>query len=260
MRSPAGNWIVPDWPAPAGVHALFTTREGGVSEGAFASLNLGLHVGDDVHAVRENRRRLVASVPGEPVWLDQVHGAAVASLDAPDLSSSAAAPEVATTLAPIADAAVSAARNRPCAVLVADCLPVLFCDAAGEHVGVAHAGWRGLAAGVLEKTVAALSVPPVELIAWLGPAIGPDAFEVGEEVFAAFVRQSPQAAGAFRPIAHKPGKYLADIYALARRRLQACGVGSIHGGGLCTVADATRFFSYRRDGRTGRMAAVIWRV
>ncbi len=236
------EFLVPDWPARASVRAAMTTRSGGVSKGPYASLNLANHVGDDVVAVAENRRRLrdALSLPTEPRWLDQVHGHDVALL--PQLPASA-------------DAAVAFEPGRVAAVLVADCLPVFLASRAGDRVGLAHAGWRGLAAGVVEATVAALATDPSELIAWLGPAIGPAAFEVGGEVREAFTATQPESAADFRPAG---GRFFADLPALARRRLAACGVTEVYGGGLCTVADPARFFSYRRDGRTGRMAALIW--
>jgi polyphenol oxidase len=248
--SPAGL-IVPDWPAPPPVRALFTTRRGGVGVAPYESLNLGAHVGDDTAHVAENRRRLAALLPRPPVLLNQVHGVEVAVIDNADAA--------AAVIAPKADAVVTRLSGRPCAVLVADCLPVLLCDAAGDVVGAAHAGWRGLAAGVIEATVTAMKVPPRHLMAWLGPAIGPSAFEVGAEVRQAFLAIEPAAAAAFAEIPGRPGKFLADIFALARQRLQRCGVPRVYGGGLCTVASSGRFFSYRRDGVTGRMAAVIWR-
>jgi polyphenol oxidase len=234
----------PDWPAPAAVRAFMTTRRGGVSAGAFASFNLATHVGDDESAVSENRRRLreALQLPFEPAWLEQVHGIGVALLPRP-----ATGP---------ADAAVTFARGRVCAVLVADCLPVFLASRAGDRVGIAHAGWRGLAAGVVEATVRALDCEPRALVAWLGPSIGPAAFEVGQEVREAFLARDPGAVEAFRP--GREGRYHADLRALARRRLAAAGVESVHGGELCTHADPERFYSYRRDGATGRMAALAW--
>lgn len=238
------EFIEPDWPAPASVRAAVTTRMGGVSAGRYATLNLATHVGDDPGAVAENRRRLRAALalPAEPAWLTQLHGRDVAMLPGP--------------LPASADAAVTFDRGTVCAVLVADCLPVLLAGRRGDRVGIAHAGWRGLAAGVIEATVAALTTKPHELFAWLGPCIGPQAFEVGPEVREAFVARNTAAAQDFR--AGRAGKFLADLPSLARRRLEACGVSEIHGGGLCTHADPARFFSYRRDGETGRMAALIW--
>ena len=241
--------LSPDWPAPAGIRAIFTTRAAGVSTAPYALLNLGLHVGDDVNAVNENRHNLRTLLPAEPAWLNQVHGVAVAELAARERGERA----------PIADAAVTTLAKLPCAVLVADCLPILLCDRAGSRVGAAHAGWRGLAAGVIERTVEAMHTPPAELMAWLGPAIGPSAFEVGAEVLEAFVATSPSSRAAFRSMPGKPGKYLADLYLLARQRLAQSGVTAVHGGAFCTHSDPLRFFSYRRDGQTGRMAAVIWR-
>lgn len=238
------EFIQPDWAAPAPVHAAVTTRLGGVSTGRFASLNLAAHVGDDPAAVAENRRRLRAALalPAEPAWLAQVHGSGVAVLPGRP-------PEA-------ADAAVARARGVVCAVLVADCLPVFLASRDGDRVGLAHAGWRGLAAGVVEATVRALDTDPVRLLAWLGPCIGPQAFEVGAEVREAFVSRDAAAADDFRP--GRAGRFMADLPALARRRLAGCGVPEIHDSGLCTHADAARFYSYRRDGETGRMAALIW--
>lgn len=238
------GFLVPDWPAPATVRATVTTRAGGVSSGPWASFNLASHVGDDPAVVAENRRRLRAALelPSEPSWLRQVHGHEVARLPGP--------------LPETADAAVVFARGPVCAVLVADCLPVFLASREGDRVGVAHAGWRGLAAGVVEATVVALGCDPARLVAWLGPAIGPQAFEVGEEVRSAFTAADPAAATHFHP--GRAGRWLADLPALARRRLMECGVASVHGGGSCTVADAARFYSYRRDGVTGRMAALAW--
>ncbi|HRP26455.1 MAG TPA: peptidoglycan editing factor PgeF [Thauera sp.] len=240
----ASGLLRPRWALPASVGALITTRAGGCSTGAFASFNLGSHVGDEPDAVARNRARLRAHLPAEPLWLDQVHGCAVADADC-------------ATGVPQADAAVAHSAQRVCAVLTADCLPVLLCDDAGTVVGAAHAGWRGLAAGVLEATVARMSVAPSSLRAWLGPAIGPQAFEVGDEVRASFVAADAGASRAFIAGAGA-GKWLADIYLLARRRLQAAGVTRIDGGGLCTVASPQQFYSYRRDRVTGRFASLIW--
>ena len=240
--------IVPDWPAPRGVKAFFTTRRGGVSEGKFANLNLGAQVGDDCVAVAENRRRLDALLPVKPIWLNQVHGIAVHTFSGDAADS-----------APVADAAMTSQRNRPCAVLVADCLPLLFCDTGSTCVAATHAGWRGLSAGVIESTVEAMPVAPRKLIAWLGPAIGARVFEVGGDVVEAFAKHEPASRRAFEPIAGKDGKYLADIFALARQRLAAAGVEQIFGGGDCTFSAPERFFSHRRDGRSGRMAAIVWR-
>jgi hypothetical protein len=237
------DWIIPDWPAPPRVRALITTRTGGVSRGPYASLNLGDHVGDDPRAVAENRRLLRRHLPAEPRWLAQVHGTRVVRAE------SVAGPEQ-------ADAAYTSAPDTVCAVMTADCLPVLLCDADGTEVAIAHAGWRGLAQGVVERTVAAMARRPEHLLAYLGPAIGPAAFEVGDEVRAAFLARGAAAGSAFRP--HGAGKWLADIYELARQRLRGAGVERVSGGDYCTVADGARFFSYRRDKVTGRMASLVW--
>jgi YfiH family protein len=244
MNAPHPEWILPDWPAPPGVGAFITTRAGGVSTGAYASLNLGLRAGDDPEAVAANRARLRAALPQEPRWLRQVHGAAVADADG-------------LTGAPEADAAVARRPGTVCAVLVADCIPVLLADLRGTTVAVAHAGWRGLAAGVIENTIGRMGAPGHELLAYLGPGIGPRAFEVGTDVRDAFLAGDREAERAFAPCA--PGKWLADLFLLARQRLRRAGVTRVHGGGLCTHSDPRRFFSYRRDRVTGRMAAVIWR-
>jgi len=235
-------WFAPDWPRPAGIRAAVTTRAGGASEGPFASLNLAGHVDDDPAAVAANRRALAGALggSGEPAWLEQVHGVAVAD--------AAAGP------GQQADASVATQPGAVCAVLTADCLPVLLARSDGSAVAAAHAGWKGLAAGVLEATVARLGRG--RLTAWLGPAIGPNAFEVGEEVRAAFTDPDPGAAPCFR---YRDGQLHADLYALARRRLFAAGVAEVHGGGRCTFTEAERFYSYRRDGRTGRLATLVWR-
>jgi hypothetical protein len=249
------SYIVPDWPAPAGVRVLITTRRGGISGAPWQGFNLGDHVGDDPAAVAENRALLRRELPAEPLWLSQVHGVQCveASLAAPGTQ---------------ADASFTRQRGVVCAVLTADCLPVLLCDDQGSVVAVAHAGWRGLAAGVIEASVAAMRVPGASLMAWLGPAIGPQAFEVGGEVREAFLVRDPAAAQAFELRAN--GKWLCDIYALARLRLDALGVSRIAGPrsgvpgmqstgeDVCTAGDAENFFSYRRDGTTGRMASLIW--
>lgn len=247
MTGPA--LIVPDWPAPAGVRAAFTLRSGGVSRPPFDSFNIGAHVGDGPRAVEENRQRLRAhlQLSTEPAWLTQVHGSHVADLDSEGSGGPLAS----------ADAAVTRTA-RVCAIQVADCMPVLFASADGAAVGAAHAGWRGLAGGVLEALVAAMRVAPERLQAWLGPAIGQAHFEVGEEVRAAFLAADPGAEVAFA--ANPRGRWQCDLYGLARRRLAALGVRRVYGGAWCTYADAGRFFSYRRDGRCGRMAALIWRA
>ncbi len=239
------DWIVPDWPAPARVRALATTRAGGVSAPPYDGFNLATHVGDEPAAVIENRRRLRSALPAEPLWLTQVHGTRVVSAEASGSGSEA-------------DACVARSPGRVCAVQSADCLPVLFADLAGTAVAAAHAGWRGLAAGVLERTAAAMAVAPKELIAWLGPAIGPAAFEVGAEVREIFCADDPAAAGAFA--ANERGRWQCDLAALARLRLARAGVTRVFGGGWCTYSDPLRFYSYRRDGVTGRMASLIWLV
>jgi polyphenol oxidase len=242
--------LVPDWPAPKTVRAAFTLRTGGVSAPPYDSLNVGTHVGDAAAAVAENRRRVCAHLrlPAEPLWLEQVHGTDVLDLDRV-CSQAVAAP-------PTADAAIARRRGSVCVMQVADCMPVLFAARDASAVAAAHGGWRGLAAGVLEATVSRLGVPPGELIAWLGPAIGPQHFEVGEEVRAAFLRHHAAATAAFR--ANASGRWQCDLAALARLRLASLGIDAIWGGSWCTYSDPARFFSYRRDGRCGRMAALIW--
>lgn len=237
--------IEPPWPLSARVRAAFTCRPGGVSAAPFDSLNLGAHVGDAPEAVEENRRRLWQRLrlPAEPAWLQQVHGVTVADLDQHD------APVV-------ADAAVTRREDRVCVIQVADCIPVLLAARDGSAVAAAHAGWRGLAAGVLEATIGSLGVRGEQLCAWLGPGISARHFEVGEEVRAAFVDRDAQAVSAFEP--NSRGRWQCDLAALARRRLLRLGVREISGGDLCTYADAERFFSYRREARCGRMAALIW--
>jgi YfiH family protein len=315
LQQPALRWLTPEWPAPPNVRALSTLRGGGVSEGVFASLNLGGHVGDSAAAVAENRRllRAAAGLPGEPEWLAQVHGNCVKDLDrdldrpatyggseatvgagaaaVPGVGAAAGAaneaaaanranpvnranaaiavgaanPAAANALA-VADAAVTRRPGRICAILTADCLPVLFASMAGDRVGAAHAGWRGLAAGVIEATVAALGCPPRELLAWLGPAIGPRHFEIGDEVRRELLRSGAGGDGdgaaysgdAAAFVLNARGRYLADLYALARRRLEQLGVAGIYGGGECTYSDIDKYFSHRRDGRTGRQASLIW--
>jgi len=238
-----GDWLVPDWPAPANVRACVTTRSGGVSLSPFETFNLGDHVGDAPQAVAENRHRLCEALGCDVAWLSQVH-----SCDVVDAAVSGR----------VADACWTDVRRRACAVLTADCLPVLFCDRRGERVAAAHAGWRGLVGGVLENTLAALRVPPEEVLVWLGPAIGPHAFEVGPEVRQAFLEGHAEAAVAFVPSVNA-GRFMADLYALARLRLAASGVRSVHGGGFCTYSDP-RFYSYRRNARTGRFASLVWLV
>lgn len=246
--------ILPDWPAPANVKALQTTRQGGVSRGPYASLNLGEFVADDPLALAINRQRLAPWLPSEPVWIKQVHGV--------DVIDAAAAP-----CAPVADAVISTQRHAVCAITTADCLPVLLCDRAGTVVAAVHAGWKGLADGAIEAAVARMAVPVEMLMAWLGPAIGPQAFEVGGEVRDTFIARQPEAVNAFVPVTGStPGpagqKWLGDLYQLARLRLERLGISQVTGGGItqsfCTYSEPERFFSYRRDVVTGRMASLIW--
>ncbi len=237
--------ILPDWPAPSNVRAVSTTRRGGVSAPPWNSLNMGHHVGDDPAAVAENRRLLqrAAGLPGPVAWLEQVHGTRIA---------------LPGTEQACADGRFSDRPGEVCAVLTADCLPVLLCNRSGSAVAAVHAGWRGLLGGVIE---AALDCFPGELsaiMAWLGPAIGPSAFEVGAEVVEGFVAEDRRAAECFRPVAEN--KWLADLYGLARLRLARAGLISVYGGGFCTFTEKDRFFSYRREDQTGRMATLIWRA
>lgn len=236
-------WIEPDWPAPRGVRAASTLRSGGFSQGAYAGLNLGAHVGDDPAHVAANRRLLreALNLPAEPLWLHQVHGTGV--IDA-DKSASLTG-----------DAAVTRLAGAVCAVMTADCLPILLCDRSGSCVAAVHAGWRGLAGGVVEAAVAALD--GTDLMAWLGPAIGPESFEVGEDVRRVFCDRAGDCSSAFNRTSGD--RWRADLYEIARRVLRRAGVRDVYGGGYCTHADPERFYSYRRDGRTGRMATLIWR-
>jgi YfiH family protein len=236
--------ITPDWPAPPGVRSAFTLRTGGVSVAPYDSLNVGAGIGDSPEAIAENRRRVreKLALPSEPVWLEQVHGTDVV--------------ELGSTATSAGDASVARGAGYVCAIRVADCMPVLFAARDGSAVAAAHAGWRGLAGGVLEATVRRLGLPGSQLIAWMGPAIGPAHFEVGDEVRAAFTATDLDAAPAF--VANARGRWQCDLYALARRRLTAIGISGIYGGGWCTFAEAERFFSYRRSGQCGRMAALIW--
>lgn len=244
------DFLLPDWPAPAQVRAIATSRAlntaFGASTGVFAGLNLGDHVGDEPDAVSANRQALqqALGLTQAPLWLSQVHGTRVLNADTELHSDN------------IADASVTCQHGLASVVMTADCLPVLFCNQQGTQVAAAHAGWRGLCDGVLEATVACFDQPH-DVLCWLGPAIGPSAFEVGSEVRAAFIAKDPQAAAAFVPSTHD-GKWLADIFLLARQRLRAVGVNKIYGGGVCTVSDPTRFYSYRRDGQTGRLASLVW--
>jgi YfiH family protein len=243
-------WFEPQWPAPSGVRVVSTLRGapggGGASKAPYARFNLGSSVGDDPLAVAENRRMLrrEAGLPADPSWLAQVHGVTVADLDQ-------AGPHAA------ADAAVTRRPGKVCAILTADCLPIVFATDTGDTVAAAHAGWRGMAAGVIGATVRAVAVQPERLIAWLGPAIGPLHFEVGAEVREAFLSADAGAGEAFR--LNAGGKFMADLAMLARRQLKDLGVNRIYGGGECTYARADRYFSHRRDGLTGRQATLIWR-
>jgi YfiH family protein len=244
------HMIIPVWPAPKQVRALQTTRAGGVSSAPYDSLNLGDHVGDAPLAVERNRILLNTLLPSEPVWLEQAHGKVVVNADRTDCL-------------PQADACIARHRQTVCVVMTADCLPILLCDQQGSIVGAAHAGWKGLAAGVIEATVQEMNVAPRNLMAWMGPAISQQAFEVGHEVHAAFIAAHPQAESAFIPAPKEEGKgegkkWFADIYALARLRLNALGITQIYGGDRCTYREGELFFSYRRDGMTGRMGTFIW--
>jgi YfiH family protein len=249
------RWLVPDWPAPANVRAVCTTRDGGVSLGRYESLNLGDHVGDDPAQVAHNRDRLRSAVGARPVFLQQVHGTGVVALDDA---------QAVVRDGTAADACTATTTGLACTIMVADCLPVLFADEAGHRVAAAHAGWRGLAGGVLEQTLKAFDAEGAgKVMAWVGPCIGPGAFEVGPEVKAAFEAHAAEAASCFRP-APAAGKWLADLPALARQRLRAAGIASVHGNdgtsGWCTVGNPSRFFSHRRDGISGRFAALVWKL
>jgi polyphenol oxidase len=248
------DWIAPQWNAPARVRAISTTRRGGFSAAPWNSMNLGASCGDEVSAILRNRALLRSCLPADPVWLRQEHGTRVfchpaTGIAAPTSAAILAAAEI------VADAQLATRPGQVCAVLSADCLPVLFCNRAGTRVAAAHAGWRGLLAGVLEQTVQSLGCAPDALLAWLGPAIGPDAFVVGDEVRTAFVAGNEEASMAFAP---QGERWLCDLYALARQRLARVGVGEISGGGYCTYGEPERFFSYRRDKVTGRMATLVW--
>lgn len=234
-----------NWPAPANVRALTTVRAGGISRAPYESFNLGDHVGDDPEAVRQNRTRLRAALtlPAEPLWLRQVHGVHV--VDAANASPGAAA-----------DGAWTDRPGVVCAVLTADCLPIFLCDQQGTKVALLHAGWRGLAGGIVDSGLRAMSRPPEEVLVWFGPAIGPDSYEVGDDVRRVFLDDDPDAAGAFRPAG--AGRWSADLYALARRQLRQRGVCAVNGGERCTLRERDTFYSFRRDGATGRMASLIW--
>jgi polyphenol oxidase len=256
MKNPDPPWLIPDWPVPATVAALVTPRAGGVSDGPFGAgdgraggLNLGEHVGDDPERVRCNRELLQRALPGPVRWLEQVHGAAVHDADT-------AAPD----RPPRADAAVTTRPGQVLAVMSADCLPILLADSRGRCVGVAHAGWRGLAAGVAEATVTQMRRrcgADAAILAWLGPAIGPSAFEVGDDVHAAFCHGDADAEAAFKP-GPAPGKWFCDLYRLARLRLARVDVDQVGGGGRCTVGEPAHFYSHRRDRRSGRFASLVW--
>ena len=244
MADNTREFIQADWPAPAQVHTAVTTRKGGYSVAPYAEFNLATHVADNPSSVAQNRHalKIALQLPAEPLWLEQVHGVAV--VDAAKANNICA------------DAAFATTKNIVCCVMTADCLPVLICNRAGNKVAAAHAGWRGLHAGVIEAAIAALNEPAENILLWLGPAIGPNAFEVGDEVRNVFISDLPETSNAFRK--SKPGHWFADIYQLARLRLARIGVHHVYGGGLCTYSDAERFYSYRRDGKTGRMASLIW--
>ena len=240
------NWITPNWPAPHNVQALFTTRHGGMSSGPYASLNLSDHVGDNPLIVQQNRVKLRRVLPGEPQWLKQVHGSIPIWVDN-------------NVTTPEGDAALSRTCNVVCAILTADCLPVFLCDNAGTVAGIVHAGWRGLVAGVIERTVTEMRGGNARIMAYLGPAIGPNFFEVGEKVRYAFIKQDKKSALAFAPhYENNSKKWFADIFLLARQRLAAIGVTEVYSNEECTFSNPKRFFSYRRDGNTGRMAGLIW--
>lgn len=247
--------IKPNWEAPQTVHAFCTTRAGGVSVQPYDSLNLGLNAGDDPALVLNNRGILSCTIPSEPLWLKQVHGVTVSTPESRKLLGSGPFE---------ADASVSNTPNEVLVVLAADCMPVLFASHAGDVIGVAHAGWRGLSGGVLENTIQAMctlspGLSPQDISVWMGPAIGPTKFEVGDDVLKAFASQGPASlAQAFIPLAGKGGKYLANLYLLAQDRLSSLGIKQIHGGDFCTFSDQERFFSYRRDHKTGRFATLIW--
>lgn len=245
-----GNALKPDWSAPDRVRAISTTRAGGVSGRPWNSLNLGSHVEDDPEHAQENRRRLAESTGLDSAqigWLNQVHGTEVVELTPNNVGQAAKA-----------DASYTHHPGIACAILTADCLPVILADSEGTVVGAAHCGWRSLCGGVIENLVSAMAVAPEALQAWLGPAIGPTSFEVGPEVRDAFLEHDPEAANAFKDAGARPGHFMADIYRLAVLRLNRLGVYNVTGGGLCTVQNPDRFFSYRRDGRTGRMATLVW--
>lgn len=235
------NWLKADWPAPDFIKAGTTLRQGGVSKGSFNSFNLATHVGDEFAAVRQNRSML--NVPNAPQWLEQVHSTKAVLFPAEEITLKA-------------DAAYTSDKNIVCAVMTADCLPLLITDKQGSCVAAIHAGWRGLCAGIIETTIKKLAVEPESLLVWLGPAIGPDVYEIGEEVYHAFIKGDDAAKQAFTSVSE--GHWLFDIYHLAKLRLNKTGVKQIYGGDRCTLSEEEQFFSYRRDGVTGRMASMIW--
>ena len=241
------EFIYPDWPAPVHVKAVTTTRNGGFSVGPYASFNLSNLVGDEPGNVKRNRALLrdVLKLPAEPWWLTQVHGSRV--IDAFDAGPGEEA-----------DGCVTGTGGVVCAVLTADCLPIFLCDRRSTRIGVLHAGWRGLAAGVIEEGLRKIHIPPANLLAWLGPAIGPSAYEVGDDVRKVFVSQDMETAESFTPIPNRPGRWLADLYNIARLRLRSQGVQAIFGGLRCTLRERNLFYSHRRDGTCGRMASIIW--
>ncbi|NOU20524.1 MAG: peptidoglycan editing factor PgeF [Methyloglobulus sp.] len=242
--NPNKHWLQPDWPAPLNVHAATTLRLGGVSKGGYTSLNPATHVGDNAELVRQNRQiiKTMLNLPSEPIWLTQTH-------------SNRAIKAIATDTPPQADASYTDQPSVVCAVMTADCLPLLVCAADGTEIAAIHAGWRGLLDGIIDNTIAALHSR--DLLVWLGPAIGPERFEVGDEVRATYMAKSAEYASAFKQ--QNQDKWLADIYQLARINLAALGISKNYGGGFCTVTDQERFYSYRRDQVTGRMATLIWR-
>ena len=247
MTGSRPGWITPSWPAPPGVCAITTTRSGGESQPPYASLNLGAGTGDAPGAVARNRTRILSAlaIGHEPCWLDQAHGSNVVRAARYDC-------------APQADASVGNPGSPPCAVLTADCLPVVLCDTSGTRIGLAHAGWRGLASGVIASCIAFMDRPGRELLAWLGPAIGPESYEVGPEVRDECLAAAPGAELAFAPSPTRMGRWLANLYAIAACQLESLGVEHIYGGGFCTYRDKVRFFSHRRDGITGRFATLAW--
>ena len=276
-RSGKAAWVDADWPAPPGVRALTTLRHGlGISQSPFDAFNLGSRCGDEADAVIQNRRQLEAALqlPSAPRWLRQVHGIEVARFAPPPADAGGGRERVALSAMegkstppqpspafagegePQADAAVTSTPGTVLAILTADCLPVVFAAKDGSEIAAAHAGWRGLCAGILEATVAAMATSPGDVVAWLGPAAGPQAYEIGEEVFNAFTARDGRARMAFLPT--RPGHWKVDLYMLARQRLLDAGVTDVYGGGLCTISDPARFFSHRRDGRSGRIATLAW--